>query len=392
MSRSRKLLTFLKPRRLGVFFSVLIGLGVGFWQWGQPPRPRVVVDIGFGPRGYFSPNGQNLATVHGNDPFYLALWDVETGRKLVDLGKIESPRALAFSPNGLTLAGRFKDQISIWDLASGRILATYKDKDGENYQQMAFSPEGKLLAVRRNFVLWDVVANKIIKKLVQDGEEKVLEFGDSWLMVLGKDKRIKIWDLVTATLVPENRKILDPGESDMLANLGLSSNRRFLFYHKYTYHRMYLESVFTCDLTTGKTQEFRWNSKGRMAVETISPDGHTVAFNVNPIGWKKSWWDKFTRTLGMSGNLSDPHVILETFPSGEALNVLENCTAPMFSPDGRTLAVNGIGTDRKTLQLFDLPIRKPIGKILGLAGLAAVATLLAFNALGWLRKRRHKTA
>src|SRR5262249_36811911 len=90
----------------------------------------------------------------------------------------------------------------------------------------------------------------------------------------------------------------------------------------------------------------------------------------------------------MSGNLSDPHVILEAFPSGEALNVLENCTAPMFSPDGRTLAVNGIGTDRKTLQIFDLPIRKPLGKILGLAGLAAVATLLAFNGLGYLRRRR----
>jgi len=38
-----------------------------------------------------------------------------------------------------------------------------------------------------------------------------------------------------------------------------------------------------------------------------------------------------------------------------------------------------------------LPIRKPIGKILGLAALAAVATLLAINVLGWLRRRKIKT-
>jgi hypothetical protein len=44
--------------------------------------------------------------------------------------------------------------------------------------------------------------------------------------------------------------------------------------------------------------------------------------------------------------------------------------------------------DYCSLQLWDFPIRKPIGKILGLAALAAVATLLAFNGLGWLRRRR----
>jgi hypothetical protein len=39
-----------------------------------------------------------------------------------------------------------------------------------------------------------------------------------------------------------------------------------------------------------------------------------------------------------------------------------------------------------------LPIRKPVGKILGLAALAAAATLLAINGLGRLRRRRIKTA
>ena len=89
--------------------------------------------------------------------------------------------------------------------------------------------------------------------------------------------------------------------------------------------------------------------------------------------------------------------ILKAFPSGEEIIALENSFCPVFSPDGRTLAVTGAnwssqGTYFSSLQLFDLPIRKPIGKILGLAALAAVATLLVINGLGWLRRRRIKTA
>jgi uncharacterized protein (TIGR03067 family) len=42
MHHLRSFLSALKPTRLGVLFAVLIGLGVGFWQWIQPPRPRVV--------------------------------------------------------------------------------------------------------------------------------------------------------------------------------------------------------------------------------------------------------------------------------------------------------------------------------------------------------------
>ena len=81
---------------------------------------------------------------------------------------------------------------------------------------------------------------------------------------------------------------------------------------------------------------------------------------------------------------------LHAFPSGQEFFVLKNCGNPVFSPDGGTLAVTG--ADNNSLALWDFPIRKPIGKMLGLAGLAAVATLLAFNGLGWLRRRRSSPA
>ena len=69
---------------------------------------------------------------------------------------------------------------------------------------------------------------------------------------------------------------------------------------------------------------------------------------------------------------------------------LQDRTHPVFSADGRTMAVVRLGGQGQSLELWDFPIRKPIGKILGLAGLAAVATLLAFKGLGWLRRKRTK--
>jgi hypothetical protein len=40
MPRFRLFLSGLRPTRLGVLLAVLIGFGVGFWQWGKPPKPR----------------------------------------------------------------------------------------------------------------------------------------------------------------------------------------------------------------------------------------------------------------------------------------------------------------------------------------------------------------
>ena len=99
-------LSALKPTRLGVLFAVLIGMGVGFWQWGRPPRPRVVLE-GLGDslvHPLFSPDGQ-LVTFHEGDAdrgtSYLTLWNSQTGERKVDFhkGSARDVRSLSFSPD-----------------------------------------------------------------------------------------------------------------------------------------------------------------------------------------------------------------------------------------------------------------------------------------------------
>jgi WD40 repeat protein len=391
MSRLRSLLSALKPTRLGVLFAVLIGVGVGFWQWGRPPRPRVVLEkLSYDHWAYFSPDGEILAIIH-LDPesdknfFLTTLWDVNTATKKHTLCKGEMPETVVFAPDGQTLACRFTNQVKTWDVSTGRELATYFLPDGDN-PQLVYSPEGRLLSLNENYVLWDVADKRPVKKLAQEGERKTAE-GDRSILVLSQGKIVKTWDLATATLVAETRDfpMFDHPKVRAAFSITLSSDRRFLIGHNP------IGITFVQDLANGEKKDLEAHFGDRIGRVALAPDGKMVALGaVNMIGPpQKSWWGQFTEWLGLQSEHSVRTVILQAFPSGEEITVLPNCSFPVFSPDGRTLAVTSFdGGYGESLQLWDLPIRKPIVKILGLAALAALATVLLINGLGWLRRRR----
>jgi WD40 repeat protein len=396
MHRLRSFLSALRPTRLGVLFAVLIGFGVGFWQWGQPPRPRVVLEnlgeilhhSGFDP--LFSPDGRTLATVHttkeedhSKRQIIVTLWEVSTGqKKYSDL--LHRYRSVAFSPNNRDFAFARDGKIHVWDISSGQEIATFEPGV---FERLIYSPEGKLLGYRFDrwcVGVWDYVAKKT-KSLEFEGGE-VIAGKDTILVVLADEKIAQVWDLATLTLCWEGPYSPNPEFPNFTKgwsrSIRLTPDRRFL---------MLLNpangAVGIHDLVMGDKLEilgFEW-------AFAIAPDGRTVALGGrDPQRWfqhQRTLWNWFQEEwLGIQRNDSEFYVVLKDFPSGEEIVVLQNCSYPVFSPDGRTLAV--IGADGESLHLWDLPIRKPIGKILGLAGLAAVATLLAFNGLGWLRRRR----
>ena len=394
MHRLRSLLSALKPTRLGVLFAVLLGLGVGFWQWARPPRPRAMLEhLGHDPQAYFSPDGEILAIIHP-DPesdknlFLTTLWDVNTATKTHSLARGEMPWGVVFAPDGQTLACRFTNQIKLWDVPSGRELASTFLPDGENHPQLVFSPQGKLLALRENYVLWDVANKRPVKKLAQQGEKQTAE-GDQSILVLFKGKIVKTWDLATATLVAENWgfPMFDdprfPQFHGVAFSISLSSDRRFLIGHN-----PMAAITFVQHIGNGQKKQLEGHLGDLIEKVAFAPDGKMVALGVvnmlDPP--QKSWWKQFTEWLGLQSEHSGRSVILQAFPTGKELTVLQNCSFPVFSPNGRTLAVTSF--DGEAVQLWDLPIRKPIGKILGLAGLAAMTTLLAINGLRWPQRRR----
>jgi len=393
------LLSAIKPTRLAVLFAVLVGLGVGFWQSSRPPRPRVVLEkVGqkIVLRPFFSPDGQGLVAFHRCDPpnadsLNLTLWDVQNGRKKVDYFQFDSKMlnaldGIVFSPDGRTMACLFQVRsdilkippegvIRVWDVGGGKELKCVKEKDGS--AQLAFSSEGKLL-ILRDSDLWDLADNKVTKKLVREGE-KVIGWRMNLVMVRSQDDVLKVWDLARGRLVAEHRDILNICKKE-------KHSWQWLAHRFFLLHRIERGDSIVFDLETGQRTELSQHLTSRLPFLDVTPDGRTMAVDDFIMELpKKAWWAGLMEWFGIREDSSDNFVVLKDYYSGLDIIALKGCKWPHFSPDGKTLVTEG---NDGSLQLWDLPIRKPIGKILGLAGLAAVATLLALGGLGWLRRRR----
>jgi WD40 repeat protein len=144
----------------------------------QDPPSRLVGTLTAHGASYavaFSPEGSTLATCGSAGVW---LWDPATGQHLRTLG--DGASSVAFSPAGL-LASNGNRTVQLWDPVNGESLHTLRC----DATAMAFSPDGRLLAIVGNKLqlsrgpggidvykatvqLWDAVAGRHVRELAHD--------------------------------------------------------------------------------------------------------------------------------------------------------------------------------------------------------------------------------
>ncbi|HXM36471.1 MAG TPA: WD40 repeat domain-containing protein, partial [Pyrinomonadaceae bacterium] len=158
----------------------------------------------------FSPDGKTLAI--GTTDKAVKLWDVVSRQQLAPFtGHSDSVTAVTFSPDGKILASGSLDRtVKLWDTASRRELATLEGHS--NFvTAVTFSPDGKTFAsgsLDRMVKLWDTASGKELVKFPGhlDSVSAVAFSPDGRTLATGSlDKTVNLWFAATDTEIADRR-------------------------------------------------------------------------------------------------------------------------------------------------------------------------------------------
>jgi eukaryotic-like serine/threonine-protein kinase len=154
-----------------------------------------------------APDGRRVASAHSGN---IRIWDPRTGeelRRLTGPQSLMGHIALAFSPDGLTLAASgHGTTLNLWDtnaMTPHRML----EGSGASVDDAEFSPDGRLLAGAcgdGTIRLWDMPGGTIITTI--QGHQKAatsVSFAPDGRRVAsgGDDQKAKVWDVATGQVL-----------------------------------------------------------------------------------------------------------------------------------------------------------------------------------------------
>ena len=165
----------------------------------------------------FSPDGKRLASISRSKDSKACLWDVNSGRQIIEFRFTLPPErvsyhrtdnGIAFSPRGDIIAGGKWGEIVLWDATDGKILRTLpQPEESQRPFTLCFSPCGQYLASgawwqrglqKVPIRLWEVATGKnVVTFWGHTTDVQCFAFSqDGTLLVSGgHDGAIYLWDL-----------------------------------------------------------------------------------------------------------------------------------------------------------------------------------------------------
>jgi WD40 repeat protein len=338
----------------------------------------------------FSIDGKRLASVSGDRT--ARVWDLENaGVAVRPLEYVYGGRTARFSPDGQWIACTGGNTAALWDGATGRLVRELSGRDKGVVSSVAFSPDGRLLAVGHGgqadvsyVALWDIDSGKELADLdgatdlpgfrtdentgmvgslafSPDGKHLVAGFGSKFLLnSSGTPTALKVWDVASRRLI----RRLD-GHTGFCISLDFSRDGTLLasgsrdgtaiIWSTATWRP--IKTLANSDRGEGRSNQLQYRMVEDVA---FSPNGKTLAMGTR--GGNLHLWDVAT---------------------GELVDTLKGhsnaVSAVAFSPDGRTLASGGAD---QTLRLWNAETRRELMQLDPGSNEPGAALSLEFSADG----------
>jgi WD40 repeat protein len=386
-----------------------------------------------------SPDGKRLAYIQ-DTASVIQLRDMDSWKEIRRFEVAEgNARDLAFSPDSKVLAARVENSLELWDVTTGRPLAS-RPGHAAAVDRVVFTANGRqLLSISRNQKIgaarvWDALTGQHLYMLPDEWnwtDNGVLcASRDGSRLLLGDINTITIWDVAKRRRIrriPLEKKLAKDSARVLLALALSPDGRRMTSLHETDDNTVVAFQVW--DVASGaKLSRCTLNlSEWQDGLPVLSPDGRILATTDGNTIWLRDRVSGAIRqTLhpekpspkeSLSGRLvfsNDSRLLacVSLFGQGCIVNVasakgkvrvwevatgaeLPPLSAPWtqfiaFSPDGRVLATAGgaenhLGTLEKPIRLWDIATGEEVGRYEGHGTLvgslfnAAESNSLAFS-------------
>jgi WD40 repeat protein len=150
----------------------------------------------------FSPAGSEIISTYGD---YITLWDIEKGQQIRSWDVGGTIQEAVFTPDGryiITARAEVqnKDELIVWDTASGRRIRSFGLNLLGDPRQLAVSPDGRTILVGyyEDAWLFDVTTGNLIRRLAGHGVSvHGVAFSPTgrYALTAGEDSTIRYWSV-----------------------------------------------------------------------------------------------------------------------------------------------------------------------------------------------------